>query len=243
MKEPLFMEKILEGTGLATILNPEQKTKFELTIGTGATLPGHVEWLKSKLPEWEKLLNNHSGTQVIVTRVKSKGGKYLETSLNVELVINGRIAWENIKDPDTQTMLRGQIKKLLAEKIQRDFPPPFNLVEPVFSKDTPDHYTFYPALSDGYWIDQDRELIQNGLKDDIENLCTSHNARFSGITLTKDPARPAAAWVLAILWNIDTHDANRLYFAEGLKSLLEQKLSPKMIEITYYSSKFGLATL
>jgi hypothetical protein len=165
---PLLMRDVLQGLG---IYDPHISTIFTVTIPTGARYDAQVEWLRKQLPYWRELLLRKSGANAVDT---TENGKEFEVSdtgslgqnerakLIARLWIPGGINKELIGHERMRTVLPGQLKKILAEEIMENFPPPFEIKNPSFAADC--ECTFFIKVRRPFyrWEESELLLARNG---------------------------------------------------------------------------------
>jgi len=210
----LDMSEIVSGWG-ESILDLNHSTPFTVVLDTGAKTKGHSKWINANLHRWEKLLNTTSGAQVISVQTKDKKENFWEytikrerimgTKIVVRLNTKGTIKFDAIADPDIRKMLRGQLKKILACKIIRNFLPPFDIQNPLFSHTCIDSYQI-----DSHQIVRRDEVLpyitsQKAIKDLFDELPSRDLVSKINIDvdLIKNPL------YININWACDVSDENR----------------------------------
>jgi len=175
--EPLVLKDIMQG--LESLYDSAGVLRFTVTHSASAKTNAQAIWLARKMPEWVKLLNQHSGAVVVSSRTKFEvkrnefcsSGYLPQCDLIVELALSGGLKLKEIKDEELRKNQSGQIKKILAQRVLEKFPPPFNTQYPGFSANWPVRYymqVYHPFHLKFKKLDT-KEVIEN-LKQKILQL-------------------------------------------------------------------------
>ena len=227
--ETISMEKVLGGLGL---LNPRHATEFDVSLKTGAATPGHVAWVQKMLPSWEDFLNTNSGARVISSTVNVEG------KIVVRMVIKGGVCTDRITDADIGKMIPGQVRKILAEKILRDFPVTFEARYPYFCAEVTDTYFVFPGRDGVSWTEERlEEMRKEKTKEIIEEVLTAFKAKLFKICI---PGKAGKYFIepckIIVTWEDDisqeVREALRALFERELRSVCHNKIFCSLSEKT-----------
>lgn len=127
--KPLVLAEIM--AGMDNLYDSAGSTRFTVTQECKPECRAQAVWLAQQMPQWVALLNENSGAIVTSYRVKydvkkyGSGQSYIDSALIVDLELPGGLKLENIEDEEFRQVQSGQIRKLLAERVLKNFPPPF----------------------------------------------------------------------------------------------------------------------
>lgn len=187
MAKRIVMEELFGKSGL---LDSSKTTLFKVSLETGAKCNGEAVWLQSRLPEWETLLNEQSGAKVTHSELLGKREPY---SLVLDMVIPGGFNRDIFTDQDVKTVFSGQIKKILAMKILKDFPPPFDVYNPMFSPDIEDQIFIHNTRNFDFWRKGEIDMFQKLMITPEFNGLFDSKAEWGGIDI---PSRKEDRYVV-----------------------------------------------
>lgn len=169
----LDMADMMTKSGLGAFLNPFTSTTFTVTHEIHNILMGQIEWIRLQLPIWMKIINDESGASiekidVSVREYENKPSFKKSLKIVAKIFIKGGIVTAEDSllghtlreaDPDIMKKMPGLIRKVLFEKIEGDFPLPFDVSKPLFLAGHPYHFCLEGWGSRGGFIGS--EVLNN----------------------------------------------------------------------------------
>jgi hypothetical protein len=218
-RKPIEMEKLLKG--LENIYEPDLGTTVKITHPTNCYLNGHKAWLKERMPIWVKQLNFYSGGKVLswsINRSRATAG----FQIDLEMFFPGSIHRTKLH-PKTAEMLSGQIRKLIAMEVISEYPPPFDVREPVFAAESYD----FLKIELQFRRDDEIKKFLAGIKEDenisiIKNCFKKHDAEF--IRFFKS-SKGFMVYGILFKWKKDVNSKTRTLDDIGIRTFLHSKFN------------------
>lgn len=212
------------------IYNPQHSTIFTLALETEAEGDGQKAWLLKKIPEWELLLNKESGAMVIESGLGPSAYIGSRFKIILKLVIAGGLQLDKV-DPDIKEMLQGQYKKVLAQKILRDFPPPFDVKKPLYAAGVEDRIYLHStkgSYAHNLWGDELLAIVTGSVinSSDFAKVLAAKNCEFVEFRTVKVSYDKRCLYgVIAIKWRNDVSKEDRYELTRSLHDYFEKLAS------------------